>query len=137
MREIVSAAERASALTHQLLAYAGNASLEVDAVDLSDLLREMARLLRAAVPKSANLTIDAESGIWVRVHGDAEVVRLTVTDDGQGASHGSDGPAGYGLPGLAERAALLGGTFKAGPGAGRGWLVEAVLRKVPGQGAKG
>jgi signal transduction histidine kinase len=76
------------------------------------------------------------SGIWIRVHGEAELVRLTVTDDGEGASRGSDEPGGFGLRGLAERAALLGGTFEAGAGAGRGWRVEAVLPKVPGQGAK-
>jgi signal transduction histidine kinase len=31
---------------------------------------------------------------------------------------------------MTERVALLGGTFSAGPGAERGWVVEAVLPRV-------
>ncbi len=77
-----------------------------------------------------------KSGIWVQVHGEDEAVRLTVTDDGQGAAHGRDKAVGYGLVGLAERAALLGGTLEAGPGVGRGWRVEAVLPKIPGRGGE-
>ena len=34
---------------------------------------------------------------------------------------------GYGLAGMTERAALLGGTLEAGPSAGGGWLVTATL----------
>ena len=61
--------------------------------------------------------------IEVRVAGDADCVRLTVRDDGDaGAAAGS----GYGLVGMSERAALLGGTLEAGPGDG-GWTVTAVL----------
>ena len=69
------------------------------------------------------------SGIWVRVQGDDEQVRLSVTDDGEAPTAG--GPKGFGLLGLAERAALLGGQFEAGPGAVRGWRVEAVLPRAP------
>jgi signal transduction histidine kinase len=51
-------------------------------------------------------------------------IRLEVHDDG-------DGPAsvktGYGVPGMVERAALLGGTCTAGPLATGGWTVTAVL----------
>jgi signal transduction histidine kinase len=64
----------------------------------------------------------------VRVAGDAEHVHLTVRDDGDGA----DGRHswGYGLVGMTERAALLGGTLQAGPSPGRGWTVDAVLPKA-------
>ncbi|WP_433292352.1 sensor histidine kinase [Actinoplanes sp. CA-030573] len=67
-------------------------------------------------------------------------VRVDVRDDGKPASGGPDvaavagedlgrraGRGGYGLRGLRERAALLGGTLRAGPRAGGGWLVEAEL----------
>ena len=67
--------------------------------------------------------------VQVKVVGERERVRLTVCDDGQ---PGPPRPTqGFGLVGMAERVALLGGTFKAGPAPGQGWTVEAVL---PGRG---
>ncbi|MCD0451717.1 histidine kinase [Actinocorallia sp. API 0066] len=66
--------------------------------------------------------------VTVAVTGDTDQVRLTVDDDGSAA--GGRAPAGYGLVGMRERAALLGGTFHAGPAAARGWRVEAVLPRT-------
>ena len=66
--------------------------------------------------------------VTVAVTGDADQVRLTIDDDGSAA--GGRAPAGYGLVGMRERASLLGGTFHAGPAAGRGWRVEAVLPRT-------
>lgn len=81
------------------------------------------------------------SGIWVRIAGDADRVRMTVVDDGervggQGDARDDSGRIdndrhGFGLRGLAERATLLGGRLEAGPGVGRGWRLEAVLPKRP------
>jgi signal transduction histidine kinase len=51
-------------------------------------------------------------------------LRIDVTDDGQGPAGGH---AGHGLIGMRERAALYGGTLDAGPGAGGGFRVTAVL----------
>jgi signal transduction histidine kinase len=62
--------------------------------------------------------------IDVRVTGERDCVRLTVLDDGE---PGAAAPPGYGLAGMTERAALLGGTLEAGPSSGRGWLVTATL----------
>lgn len=64
--------------------------------------------------------------VEVAVHGGVDVVRLSVTDDGDGTVESAN-PAGYGLVGMGERTALLGGTFYAGPQPARGWLVEAVI----------
>jgi signal transduction histidine kinase len=61
--------------------------------------------------------------IDVRVIGEGDRVRLTVHDDGAPGPSG----AGYGLAGMSERAALLGGTLEVGPSAGSGWAVTAVL----------
>jgi signal transduction histidine kinase len=64
--------------------------------------------------------------IDVRVLGDVDFVHLTVTDDGEPAPVGRSS-SGYGLVGMKERATLLGGTFTAGPGTLRGWIVDAEL----------
>ena len=67
--------------------------------------------------------------IDVHVAGEDHCVRLTVRDDGDAGS--ADGSrSGYGLVGMAERAALLGGTFEAGPGPGTGWTVSAVVPRA-------
>lgn len=67
--------------------------------------------------------------VTVTVTGDADQVRLTIDDDGSSGA-GGRAPAGYGLVGMRERAALLGGTFHAGPVAERGWRVEAILPRI-------
>jgi signal transduction histidine kinase len=59
-------------------------------------------------------------------------VRVRVADDGP-ASGPLPAPSqlrapGHGLDGMRERVALHGGTLRAGPAAGGGWLVEAILR---------
>jgi signal transduction histidine kinase len=70
--------------------------------------------------------------IAVFVTGDDDVVRLTVTDDGDPGPFGPGPPGGFGLVGMTERAALLGGTLTAGPDRTRGWTVEAVLPRHGG-----
>jgi signal transduction histidine kinase len=62
--------------------------------------------------------------IDVRVIGEPECVLVVVLDDGE---PGAVSPLGYGLAGMTERAALLGGTLEAGPSSGGGWLVMATL----------
>ena len=60
-------------------------------------------------------------------------MRLTVRDDGEPV-HASGVDPGYGLVGMTERAALLGGTLAAGPGPDRGWVVDAVLPRAGREG---
>ncbi|WP_130387110.1 sensor histidine kinase [Kribbella sp. VKM Ac-2569] len=62
--------------------------------------------------------------IDVRLTSYDDSVRLTVRDNGETTSRN---PGGYGLVGMTERAALLGGTFAAGPDPDRGWSVDVVL----------
>ena len=66
----------------------------------------------------------------VTVEGDEEAVRLTVDDDGGGRPHRRrdvGARVGHGLVGMRERTAVFGGSLDAGPRAGGGWSVHAVL----------
>ncbi|MEK7426234.1 MAG: sensor histidine kinase [Actinomycetota bacterium] len=65
--------------------------------------------------------------VAVVVAGDDENVRLTVHDDGDPATFGTNSSLGYGLIGMKERTKLLGGTLEAGPAPDRGWTITAVL----------
>jgi signal transduction histidine kinase len=67
--------------------------------------------------------------IDVQVAGDGDAIRLTVRDDGDQV-HASSVNAGYGVVGMTERAALLGGTLEAGPGYDHGWVVDALLPRA-------
>ncbi|MER5745752.1 histidine kinase [Streptomyces sp. NPDC002225] len=62
------------------------------------------------------------------LEGAAGRVRLTVTDDGPGPDVPPDpGVGGTGLTGLTERLAAAGGSLRAGPRPGRGFVVTAEL----------
>ncbi|GAA1952870.1 sensor histidine kinase [Kitasatospora viridis] len=62
-------------------------------------------------------------------------VTVEVSDDGAGPAGGGrpGGPAGYGLIGMRERAALHGGSLVAGPGADGGFRVAARLPLGPAE----
>ncbi len=65
------------------------------------------------------------SRIDVTVRAGDDAVTVEVTDDGERAS--APGDVGFGIAGMVERAEGLGGTCVAGPRAGGGWAVTAVL----------
>jgi signal transduction histidine kinase len=62
----------------------------------------------------------------VRVRYGPDVLRLEIVDDGHSRARPSRGP-GHGLIGMRERAALYGGTLRAGPRRGGGYAVSARL----------
>jgi signal transduction histidine kinase len=55
------------------------------------------------------------------------VLHVRVRDNGPGPPAGGSASAGHGLLGMRERAAMVGGTLRAGPAAVGGFLVEAAL----------
>ncbi|SNX88433.1 signal transduction histidine kinase [Streptomyces sp. TLI_55] len=101
------------------------------ATTVHHIVRESLTNIRKHARGAKTVTVD------VRLDGDTAhpVVLASVTDDGPDtcpADATSPSPGtGYGLTGLAERAALVGGTFQAGTVAGVGWAVEARI-PLPG-----
>ncbi|MCG8612572.1 MAG: histidine kinase [Pseudomonadales bacterium] len=87
------------------------------------------RLAQEAITNARRHARDA-TRVRVRVVGEPNQVCLTVDDDG--APTRFEITSGYGLRGMSERAALLGGSVHAGPRDGRGWQVEAVLPRRAG-----
>jgi signal transduction histidine kinase len=61
----------------------------------------------------------------VRLSCSPESVRLEITNDGTTTAYG---PAGHGIVGMRERAAVFGGEIEAGPGPSGGWRVATTLR---------
>ncbi len=90
-----------------------------------------AAAFRIAQESVTNALRHARHSSMVRVHAevDADGVRLEISDDGENVPPGRVG-VGYGVVGMTERATLVGGSLKAGPGPSGGWVVTAVLPRL-------
>jgi PAS domain S-box-containing protein len=78
LEKIRQAAQRAAALTSQMLAYAGTESLQVEAVDVSELVREMSRLIDSAIARKAALDYELCSDLPA-IEGDpAQVSQIVI-----------------------------------------------------------
>lgn len=99
-----------------------------DAVEPTMVPRETALAAYRIVQESlTNVIKHAGPRAAVRVTlGADESLHVEVRDDGRGAAAPDDGH-GHGLIGMRERAASVGGTMQAGPMAGGGYIVTAVL----------
>ncbi len=88
-------------------------------------------LYRTAQEGLTNIQKHAQNASRVRVclAYEAEKVELSIWDDGVEQQAGAEGDEkrGYGLAGLSERAALLGGSFECGPAEGGGFLLAMRL----------
>ncbi|RHA39822.1 sensor histidine kinase [Cellulomonas rhizosphaerae] len=105
------------------------------AVRLSGELDELGPAVGAAVFRIAQESVTnavrhsrGATRIIVAVTGSPDEVRCVVTDDGDTVF--APRSAGYGIVGMSERAALLGGSVAAAPGPSRGWVVEAVIPRT-------
>lgn len=85
------------------------------------------RLVQEGLTNAMRYSRDAS---FVRVETDysGDRIRVRIENDGVGSQPRSRG-SGVGLQGLAERVTALGGTFSAGPGPGKTWLLSAELPK--------
>jgi signal transduction histidine kinase len=100
-------------------------------VELKGDLEDVRPMVAAAVYRIAQESITnavrharRATRVDVRVIGEDESVLVVVLDDGEPTTASAPG---YGVAGMTERAALLGGTLEAGPSPGGGWLVTATL----------
>ena len=112
------------------LASAGDPGPRVDvtvAAGLTDLSPTVAAAVhRIAQEAVANARRHATGATTVRVmvQHTGDDLELVVSDDGRTPARTGDG---FGIVGMTERAALLGGTLDAGPARAGGWQVRAVL----------
>ena len=58
LRDVLSASERASTLTRQLLAYAGKGNFVIEPINLSELIREISRLIQTSVSRNVQLRLE-------------------------------------------------------------------------------
>lgn len=77
LEDLEVAARRAGELTRQLLAYSGKGKFVVEPIDVSVLVREMERLMSAAVSKKAHIMTDLREGL-PSVRADATQIRQVV-----------------------------------------------------------
>jgi PAS domain S-box-containing protein len=74
---VIKASERAADLTRQLLAYAGKGRASITSFDLSELVREIASLVSASIPKDVQLDLDLADGLPA-VEGDTSQIHQVI-----------------------------------------------------------
>ena len=93
LAKVVSAAERAASLTHQLLVYAGRGRLEFQPLDLNQTIRESLPLLELAVPKNITLETDLLDGLKT-FDGDSQQVQQALMNLVMNGAEAADDPSG-------------------------------------------
>jgi signal transduction histidine kinase len=83
------------------------------------------RIVQEALTNTLRHADATRAEVTVRYAGDA--LEVTVLDDGRGGAVTPPDGGGYGIAGMKERAAMLGGTLDAGPLAAGGYRVHARL----------
>jgi signal transduction histidine kinase len=105
-------------------------AVTLDADDVTQPLSSEQRMVlyRCAQEALTNVRKHARATkVLLRLSTSEERAELTVLDNGQGASQPHETTSGFGLLGMRERVALLGGTLRTGPEPGRGWRLEVIV----------
>jgi PAS domain S-box-containing protein len=77
LRSIVESSEKAAALTHQLLAYAGKSQFHIAEFDVARLVRSSADLIRLSIPKNIRLEMELPPNLPA-VRGDVTQVEQVI-----------------------------------------------------------
>ncbi|MCM2417236.1 histidine kinase [Streptomyces sp. RKAG293] len=111
---------------------------ELDALDRGVQLTAY-RIVQEALTNSLRHA-GAETEVRLALTVDGTQLRISADDTGPPTGNGRPAPAnqeGHGLAGMAERAALYGGSIAAGPRPGGGWTVQVTLDLTPLTGPPG
>jgi PAS domain S-box-containing protein len=93
MEEVLSAAESAAQLTHQMLAYSGRGKFIIEEIDLSDLVEQASHFVRSLISKKADLSVRLAPGL-PRLQGDATQIRQVLINLLTNASESLENTAG-------------------------------------------
>jgi PAS domain S-box-containing protein len=74
--DVINASERAATLVRQLLAYSGKGKFNIQPVDISELVREMTRLVQASIPKAVTLRLTLAPDLSPVVADTAQIQQL-------------------------------------------------------------
>jgi PAS domain S-box-containing protein len=58
LKDVIRASQRAADLTRQMLAYAGKGRINIQPIDLSQLVKEISKLVESSIPKSVELALN-------------------------------------------------------------------------------
>jgi signal transduction histidine kinase len=108
LESAIQTAKLASALTHQLLAYAGKGSFKIKPLDLSVEIRELRNLLRSAIPRSVQLDFELGADLPAIQADPIEMAQVLMNLTRNGADAIAALPAGRGSVRVLTRAAELG-----------------------------
>jgi signal transduction histidine kinase len=104
-------------------------SVEVDADGLDRELEVV--LLRCTQEALANVRKHARAArVRVTVAADSAAVTLEVSDDGVGPGEAVPGRGGFGLAGMRDRVALVGGRLAFGPGSTGGTVLRVTVPRA-------
>jgi signal transduction histidine kinase len=120
LRRLATSFERETGVAVTVTADAAGLDRELEVVLLRSAQEALANVRKHAKARSATVSVTAAG----------DQVVLTVADDGIGPGDVVPGEHGFGLAGIRDRAALVGGSFEFGPGAEGGSRLRVVVPRA-------